>query len=356
MNAQPSLQDDLTGLQQEALEAIASASDAAALEQVRIKYLARSGSVPALMERLKSVSAQERPALGQAINTVKNAVQEAFASKQQSLSGTGTQEDFDATLPGRPVPTGSLHPLTQTRARAVEIFHRLGYVIADGPDVDFEYYNFDALNAPPDHPSRDAQDTFFLASPWQAQRTSHTPTHPGKILLRAQTSTVQVRATEGRQPPIRVVAPGRCYRRDEIDATHGMSFHQMEGMCVDEGITVGHLKGTLEFFFRELMGKDLEFRWRPHFFPFTEPSFEVDCRRPGKKIRGKEWLEICGCGMTDPNVLEGVGIDSEKYTGFAFGFGLERVAMLTHSIPDLRLFLENDVRFLSQFGDGSANA
>jgi phenylalanyl-tRNA synthetase alpha chain len=210
--------------------------------------------------------------------------------------------------------------------------------------VEYEHYNFDALNTPPDHPARNEQDTFYLNSKFEMRNAKW-----GRLLLRTQTSPVQIRTMERTAPPVRIIAPGRCFRRDEIDATHGLSFHQMEGLVVGEDVTLAQLKGTLEFFFRELLGSDLKFRFRPHFFPFTEPSFEVDCARPGSQVKGKEWLEIAGCGMVDPNVLAAVGYDAEKYTGFAFGFGIERIAMMVHGIPDLRLFSENDVRFLKQF-------
>jgi phenylalanyl-tRNA synthetase alpha chain len=230
--------------------------------------------------------------------------------------------------------------LTQTLDRITDIFHRLGFALADGPEIETEHHNFDALNTLPDHPARDEADTFYLDLP---------PGPHGRWLLRTQTSPVQIRVLENRKPPIKIIAPGRCYRRDEVDATHGIFFHQVEGLCVGEGIGLPHLKGVLEFFFRELMGEGTKVRLRPHYFPFTEPSFEVDCSIPGKTFRGKEWLEIAGCGMVHPKVLRGVGVDPEKFSGYAFGLGVERIAMVRHGIPDLRLFYENDVRFLKQF-------
>lgn len=247
---------------------------------------------------------------------------------------------MDPTLPGRPYPSGAVHVVTQTLDRITDIFHRLGFALADGPEIETEHHNFDALNTQPDHPARDEADTFYLDLP---------PGPHGRWLLRTQTSPVQIRVLENRKPPIKIIAPGRCYRRDEVDATHGIFFHQVEGLCVGEGIGLPHLKGVLEFFFRELMGEGTKVRLRPHYFPFTDPSFEVDCSIPGKTFRGKEWLEIAGCGLVHPKVLRGVGVDPEKFSGYAFGLGVERIAMVRHGIPDLRLFYENDVRFLKQF-------
>jgi len=246
----------------------------------------------------------------------------------------------DPTLPGRPTPSGAQHVVTQTLDRITDIFHRLGFALADGSEIETEHHNFDALNTQPDHPARDEADTFYLDLP---------PGPHGRWLLRTQTSPVQIRVLEKRKPPIKIIAPGRCYRRDELDATHGIFFHQVEGLCVGEGIGLPHLKGVLEFFFRELLGEGTKVRLRPHYFPFTEPSFEVDCSIPGKTFRGKEWLEIAGCGLVHPKVLRGVGVDPEKFTGYAFGLGVERIAMVRHGIPDLRLLYENDVRFLKQF-------
>ena len=344
------MQAEILTLKDEILRAIAAAQDADALEAVRIQYLARSGALPVLLEKLATVPKDQRPVVGRAANETKAAVQAAMEARKAELTASAAAADFDPTLPGRYEAPGSLHPILQVRDRAVEIFHRLGFALADGPDIENEAFNFDALNTLPDHPARNETDTFYLReegidpSPGLDGRTTG-----GRRLLRTQTSTVQIRSMLAQRPPLRVVSPGRCYRRDEIDATHGMSFFQMEGLVVEEGISLRDLKGTLEYFFRELLGEDLKFRFRPHFFPFTEPSFEVDCARPGSQVRGKEWLEICGCGMVDPAVFEQVGYDSERYTGYAFGFGIERIAMMLHAIPDLRLFTENDVRFLRQF-------
>jgi phenylalanyl-tRNA synthetase alpha chain len=344
------MQDEIIRLKEEILAAITGAADAAALEEVRIRYLSRNGSLPQLLEKMGAVPKEQRPVVGKAANEAKNVIATAYESRKAELTAAAEAADFDPTLPGRYEALGSLHPVLQVRDRAIEIFRRLGFALADGPDIENEAFNFDALNTPSDHPARNEQDTFYLKedglAPSQGLGSGSTG---GRRLMRTQTSTVQIRAMLERKPPIRVIAPGRCYRRDEIDATHGMSFFQMEGLVVDEGVTLADLKGTLEYFFRELLGEDLRFRFRPHFFPFTEPSFEVDCARTGSQVKGKEWLEISGCGMVDPEVFRQVGYDEEKYTGYAFGFGIERIAIMRHGIPDLRFFTENDVRFLRQF-------
>jgi phenylalanyl-tRNA synthetase alpha chain len=342
--------DEISSLRGTILATIAQAVDADALEAVRIQYLARSGALPVLLEKMGALPRDQRPVVGKAANEARQTVTAAFEARKAELSAVAEAEDFDPTLPGRYDAPGSLHPVLQVRDRAIEIFHRLGFALAEGPDIENEVFNFDALNTLPDHPARNEQDTFYLNEEGLAPSPGLDGTAPGgRRLLRTQTSTVQIRAMLAQKPPLRIVAPGRCYRRDEIDATHGASFFQMEGLVVGEGVTLADLKGTLEYFFRELLGSDLKFRFRPHFFPFTEPSFEVDCAREGSQVKGRDWLEICGCGMVDPDVFKQVGYDAENYTGYAFGFGLERVAMMLHGINDLRLFGENDVRFLRQF-------
>jgi len=344
------MQDEIISLQKEILAAIAGAASADALEAVRIQYLARSGSLPLLLEKMSTVPKDQRPVVGKAANEAKNSVAAAYEARKSDLTAAAEAADFDPTLPGRYDAPGSIHPVLQVRDRAIEIFRRLGFALADGPDIENEVFNFDALNTPPEHPARNEQDTFYLNETGLApSRGLNDQSLGGRRLMRTQTSTVQIHAMLKQPPPLRIIAPGRCYRRDEIDATHGMSFFQMEGLVVDEGVTLGDLKGTLEYFFRELLGDDLKLRFRPHFFPFTEPSLEYDCSRPGKEIKGKEWLELGGCGMVDPEVFRHVGYDAEKYTGYAFGFGLERIAIMRHGIPDLRYFSENDVRFLRQF-------
>jgi phenylalanyl-tRNA synthetase alpha chain len=342
--------DEIISLKEQILAAISAAADADALEAVRIQYLARSGSLPLLLEKMASVPREQRPVVGKAANETKNVVAAAYEARKAELTAAAESADFDPTLPGRYEAPGSLHPVLQVRDRAIEIFRRLGFALADGPDIENEVFNFDALNTPLDHPARNEQDTFYLKEEGLAPSLGLDGKTPGgRRLMRTHTSTVQIHTMLRQPPPLRIIAPGRCYRRDEIDATHGMSFFQMEGLVVDEGVTLGDLKGTLEYFFRELLGDDLKLRFRPHFFPFTEPSMEFDCSRPGKQIKGKDWLELGGCGMVDPAVFEQVGYDSEKYTGYAFGFGIERIALMCHGIPDLRFFTDNDVRFLRQF-------
>lgn len=332
---------DLLHLREQALAELAQVKSPNTLEAWRITYLSRQGRLPALLERMKDLSKEERPAIGRIANEVKNTLQTAFDEKKNSLETNSTSSPLDPTLPGRQPLARPRHILRQTLERMIRIFHRMGFALADGPDIETEFHNFDALNTPPNHPARNEQDTFYL----------HLNDVPGqgRRLLRSQTSPVQIRVMQSQPPPIRIIAPGRCYRRDEIDATHGAFFHQMEGLYVAAGVSLADLKGTLEFFLREFLGSSIEVRFRPHFFPFTEPSFEVDLRRPGQTVRGKEWLEICGCGMVDPAVFNHCGIDPERYTGFAFGLGIERMTMMLHGIPDLRLLTENDHRFLAQF-------
>ncbi|MEM1059897.1 MAG: phenylalanine--tRNA ligase subunit alpha [Verrucomicrobiota bacterium] len=351
------MQEKIDALQAEVLAAIQAAENPAALEEVRVAYLSRNGQVPALLAGMKDVPKEERPIVGKRINELKSAVEAAFDGRKSALEdAAGEGGDHDPTLPGRMPPHGTLHPVLALRDRCIAIFRRLGYALAEGPDIDTEWHNFDALNTPADHPARNEQDTFYLD---ETGLDSLPPLEPagegpapalGRRLLRTHTSTVQIRTMLRQKPPVRIIAPGRCYRRDEIDATHLMSFTQCEGLAVDEGVSLADMKGTLEFFFRELLGPDIVIRFRPHFFPFTEPSFEFDISRPGQTIKGKQWLELGGCGMVDPEVLIAVGIDPEQYTGWAFGFGLERLPLVLHAIPDIRAFVENDVRFLQQLG------
>ena len=337
----PSSSLNFEGILTQALAELSAAKDSSSLQAWRARYLGRQGEAQKLLDGLKSVPAAERPVAGKAANDFRKALEEAWATKGEGEStATAANPGVDPTLPGRPYPSGAVHVVTQTLDRITDIFHRLGFALADGPEIETEHHNFDALNTQLDHPARDEADTFYLDLP---------PGPHGRWLLRTQTSPVQIRVLENRKPPIKIIAPGRCYRRDEVDATHGIFFHQVEGLCVGEGIGLPHLKGVLEFFFRELMGEGTKVRLRPHYFPFTEPSFEVDCSIPGKTFRGKEWLEIAGCGLVHPKVLRGVGVDPEKFTGYAFGLGVERIAMVRHGIPDLRLLYENDVRFLKQF-------
>ncbi|MEM9444619.1 MAG: phenylalanine--tRNA ligase subunit alpha [Verrucomicrobiota bacterium] len=334
--------EELQKIQTEAQQELSSVKDASALEQWRIKFLSRQGLLPKTLEGMKDVPKEQRPEVGKISNQVKSTLQSAFDDKKEDLeAGSDEDQSFDPTMPGAPVRQGSLHVLTQVQDRMIQIFRRMGFALAEGPEIETEYNNFDALNTPEDHPARNEQDTFYVKL----------PDHPveGRHLLRTHTSTVQIRTMKTQKPPIQIIAPGRCYRRDEIDATHGVYFHQMEGLLVDEGVSLSDLKGVLEYFFHEFLGPDTLVRFRPHFFPFTEPSFEVDFSKPGLKIRGKEWTEIAGCGLVDPAVFSAVDIDPQAYSGFAFGMGIERMAMIIHEIPDLRLFSENDIRFLKQF-------
>ncbi|MGC3988696.1 MAG: phenylalanine--tRNA ligase subunit alpha [Chthoniobacteraceae bacterium] len=335
------MDQQLEELRTSALAEITAAGDEATLEAARVKYLGRSGSITAASEGMRTVSKEDKPRIGKLLNEVRQAVTSAIDERKAALLANADQAAFagvDLTLPGTVPAVGSLHPITQLLDRAVQIFRRMGFALADGPDIEDEFHCFDALNTPADHPARNEQDTFYFTD--------------GR-LLRTHTSTVQIRTMEQSAPPIRIIAPGAAYRRDEIDATHLAQFTQMEGLYVDEGVSVADLKGTLEFFFRELFGPDAEFRFRPHFFPFTEPSYEVDIKAAAL---GGRWLEICGCGMVDPAVFNQVNgsrgdlaYDPEKYTGFAFGFGLDRLAMILSGTPDIRYFTQNDLRFLKQF-------
>ena len=331
------MESEIAALQTAAVAAIATAPDARTLEDARIKYLGKQGEITRLSEGMRHVAKEDRPRLGKALNELRQAVTAALDGRTSELAAAADATalaSLDITLPGTRQPQGSLHPLTQLLDRAVQIFRRMGFILADGPDIETEWHCFDALNTPADHPARNEQDTFYL---------------PDGRLLRTHTSTVQIRVMESQPPPVRIISPGAAYRRDEVDATHLAQFTQMEGLYVDRHVSVADLKGTLEYFFRELFGPGTETRFRPHFFPFTEPSFEVDCSRTGSQVKGREWLEICGCGMVDPAVFEQVGYDPEKYTGYAFGFGIERIAIMRYGIPDLRFFTDNDVRFLRQF-------
>ena len=335
------MQAELHQLQQESLAAAEAAADGASLKEVRVHYLGKAGAISCLSEKMRHLSKEERPVIGQLLNQLRVAFTEALEAKEKVLQEQEDAKAFsalDASLPGTGAVLGGLHPLTLLTDRAVQIFRRLGFAIAEGPDIDTEWHCFDALNTPADHPARNEQDTFYL---------------PDGRLLRTHTSTIQIRSMEESLPPLRIIAPGAAYRRDEIDATHLSQFHQMEGLCVAPGISLADLKGTLEFFFREFFGPETECRFRPHFFPFTEPSFEIDVR--SSSLTGK-WMELAGCGMIDPAVFEAVNqsrgdtaYDPEKVNGFAFGFGLDRLAMSLTGISDIRMLTENDLRFLQRF-------
>jgi phenylalanyl-tRNA synthetase alpha chain len=296
------------------------------------------------MKQLGTLSKEEKPAAGKLINLAKVEIESALASRREQLELAAAlpAEPTDFTLPGRRRPLGKLHPLTQVTEDIVRAFRKLGFAVAEGPEIEDEYHCFDALNTPADHPARDAQDTFYVSPvPGGADGQSS--------LLRTHTSSVQIRVMKSQPPPVRILVPGRVYRRDNADATHNPTFHQIEGLYVDRNVTVGDLKGTVEFVFKELMGSDVKIRFRPHYFSYTEPSFEIDFTSALVKKMGKDWLEIAGCGMVHPQVFENVGYDPEVWTGWAFGFGIERIAMLRYGINDIRLFYENDGRFLKQF-------
>ncbi|HEY6229233.1 MAG TPA: phenylalanine--tRNA ligase subunit alpha, partial [Verrucomicrobiae bacterium] len=353
--------EQIEPLKQAALTELRAAQDLTALEQARVNYLGSHGKFTALMKQLGSLPKEEKPAAGKTINIVKGELEAALAQRrgQLELKDAWPKEPTDFTLPGRRRPLGKLHPLTQVTEDIVRSFRKIGFVIADGPEIEDEYHCFDALNTPADHPARDTQDTFYLStsaperghsSPQQAGNSlpstlnSQLPT-----LLRTHTSSVQIRVMEKQQPPVRIIVPGRVYRRDNADATHNPTFQQVEGLYVDRNVTVGDLKGTVDFVFKELMGSETKIRFRPHYFSYTEPSFEIDFSSPLTRKMGKEWLEIAGCGMVHPQVFENVGYDPETWTGWAFGFGIERIAMFRYGINDIRLFYENDLRFLKQF-------
>src|SRR5436190_2127043 len=334
---------ELEQLRDAALTEIAAASDEQTLEAARVRYLGRAGSISAWADRMKSLSKDEKPVVGKLLNEARTSVTAAITKASENLRSAKEASDLanlDISLPGTARELGSLHPLTQILDRGIGIFRRMGFALAEGPDVETEWHCFDALNTAPDHPARNEQDTFYL---------------PDGRVLRTHTSTVQIRTMESAPPPIRIIAPGAAYRRDEVDATHSAQFHQIEGLYVDENVSVADLKGTLEFFLRELFGSDSQIRFRPHYFPFTEPSFEIDVKSQASK-GGEKWMEVCGCGVVHPAVFEEVNrarkddaYDPEKWSGFAFGLGMDRLAMILFGVPDIRIFAQNDLRFLRQF-------
>jgi phenylalanyl-tRNA synthetase alpha chain len=342
--------DQIEPLKQAALAELRAAPDLAALEQARVNNLGSNGKFTALMKQLGALPKEEKPAAGKAVNSAKVDLEAALAQcrGELELKAALPQEPTDFTLPGRRRVVGKLHPLTQVTEDIVRSFRKIGFVVADGPEVEDEYHCFDALNTPADHPARDTQDTFYLQNPAPDAASSTLNPQPS-TLLRTHTSSVQIRVMAKQQPPVRIIVPGRVYRRDNADATHNPTFNQVEGLYVDRNVTVGDLKGTVEFVFKELMGSETRIRFRPHYFSYTEPSFEIDFSSALTRKMGKEWLEIAGCGMVHPQVFENVGYDPETWTGWAFGFGIERIAMIRYGINDIRLFYENDVRFLKQF-------
>ncbi len=339
------MQNKLNEIQSNALAEINAVSDRNELEALRVKYLGKKGELTAILRGMGSLSPEERPVIGATANVVRQAIEQAIESKEKSLSDKElnerlSAEKLDITLPANEKRIGVLHPLRQTENRMREIFLGMGFEIVEGPEVESTHNNFDALNAPADHPSRDETDTFYLSE---------------NVVLRTQTSPVQIRAMQTRRPPIRIISPGRVYRCDPADATHSPMFHQLEGLVIDKHITLGDLKGTLDLFARSMFGEGTKTRFRPHNFPFTEPSVEVDfscfvCGGKGCRLcKGEGWIEMLGAGMVHPNVLAGCGIDPDVYSGFAFGVGIERVAMRKYGIDNMRLLYENDIRFLEQF-------
>jgi len=339
------MQAQLNELKTKSLTAIAQADSSKALEEIKISIFGKKGELTALLKSLGTMSKEERPAFGAMVNEVRQELEAAFEARKSAVSEAEllsrlANEQIDVTMPGSRRARGVLHPLTQVIEEANEIFLGMGYEIVTGPDIETIYYNFDALNHSPGHPARDAQDTFY--------------TEDG-FVLRTSTSPMQVRVMEAGKLPIRVIAPGKVFRSDPVDATHSPVFHQLEGLVVDKGITMGDLKGTLLMFAKELFGDNARFRFRPHYFPFTEPSAEMDascfaCDGKGCRIcKGEGWIELLGCGMVHPNVLKMSGIDPVVYSGFAFGMGLDRLAMQRFNISDMRLLFENDVKFLQQF-------
>lgn len=339
------MKDALLKIEAIAREELSKVSDTKALEELRVKFLGKKGELTAILKQMGKLSAEERPVIGQLANKVRADIEEAIANRVKEVKAQMTEkklkeEALDVTLPGSKKNIGKLHPLNIVMNEIEEIFMGMGFDVADGPEVEYDYYNFEALNLPPDHPARDTQDTFYITD---------------NILLRTQTSSVQVHVMEEKKPPIRIISPGRVYRSDAVDATHSPLFHQIEGLVVDKGITMADLVGTLELLMKRLYGDDCKIRLRPHHFPFTEPSAEVDvmCFNCGGKgcsmCKDEGYIELLGAGMVHPKVLANCGIDPEVYSGFAFGLGLERVVMRRYGINDMRLLYENDLRFLNQF-------
>ena len=347
------MKQQLEAIEKKALEAFAAAADPAELEALRVKFLGKKGELTAVLKKMGTLSPEERPVMGQIANQIRANIETDLEEKKQKLAAKALDlklraEALDVTMPGAEVPLGHRHPMSIVLDEMKEIFIGMGFDVVDGPEVELESYNFTKLNTPAGHPARDRQDTFYT-------------TEDDQVLLRTQTSPMQIRVMESRKPPIRIISPGRVYRKDEVDATHSPMFHQMEGLVIDEGITMADLKGSLTQMVKLLYGEDSVVRFRPHHFPFTEPSCEVDVRcfkceghgeidgRTCPTCHGEGWIEILGAGMVHPKVLAGCGIDPEKYSGFAFGCGVERMTMNRFAINDLRLIFENDVRFLSQF-------
>ena len=352
------MNDKLLAIKQKAEVEIAKAQTAHDINNLRSHFIGKKSELNDFMKQLGSLSPEERPAFGKQINDIKVAIEQLLAAAEVRIDTMLYQNSiqssqFDYTMPGRPYKIGSLHPITQVFHKIEDVFISMGYQIAEGYDIEDEFHNFDALNTPKDHPARNLADTFYIENAQQSGDRSDTASN--ELLLRTHTSTVQIRVMENYAPPIKVVSPGRCYRNDKFDMTHSPVFHQIECLAVDIGLSFADLRDTMNTCVKKMFGSDCKFRFRPHFFPFTEPSAEVDiscfnCAGKGcPTCKNSGWIEIAGAGMVDPNVFKQVGIDSEKYSGFAFAFGIDRMAMLTYHIPDIRLLYENDLRFLRQF-------
>ena len=334
------MKEQLRAISERAANALKEVKAQSELEELRVAYLGKKGELTSILKQMGKLSAEERPAMGQLANAVRSEIEAKIAEKTALIKKA--EQTLDISLPGKKGKKGGLHPLNTVLKDMINIFQSMGFDVVDGPEIETEYYNFEALNVPADHPARDMQDTFYVGD---------------GLILRSQTSATQIRTMENRKPPIRMICPGRVYRADDVDATHSPVFHQIEGLVVDKGITMCDLKGTLEQFAREIYGSDTKVKFRPSFFPFTEPSVEVDvsCSECGGKgcrvCKGSGWIEILGAGMVHPRVLERCGIDPEEYSGFAFGIGLDRLTTTRYKISDIRLLFENDIRFLSQFDD-----
>ena len=346
------MDEDLSRIVREAETSAAAVSTRAALEEAKARFFGPSGAFTAFRKKIADLPKEEKPAFGKRVNELKTGLETVFEDAARRVE----EEEFrrrlgpavDPSLPSPDPPRGCAHPLAQTRERIVSIFRKAGFSVVEGTDVETEYFCFDALNTPPDHPARDLQDTYYLRS--DARLSNVEKRDPAeRHLLRTHTSSTQIRTMLANPPPIRIVSPGRCFRRDTADATHSANFHQVEGLYVDRGVTVRDLKAILDYFVRELLGPDAKTRFRPHFFPYTEPSFEVDFSSEHLGKVGSKWIEIMGCGMVDPAVFEAVGYDPAEVSGFAFGMGVERVAMNLYGIDDIRHFYQNDERFLRQF-------
>lgn len=339
------MKEQIAKIKENSITEVKESKDLKSLNDLKVKYLGKKGELTVVLRGMGGLAPEERPAIGSLVNQVRDELNIVFEEKEKELKREELQkkletENIDVTEPSKKMSLGSLHPITQIIQEVEEIFLGMGYQIADGPEVEKAIYNFDKLNTPPDHPARDIQDTFYITD---------------DILLRSQTSPVQARVMENQKPPIKIICPGAVYRSDDVDSTHSPVFHQIEGLVIDKNISMTDLKGTLEMFAKKCLGENTKIRFRPHHFPFTEPSAEADvscfvCGGKGCRVcKNEGWIELLGCGMVHPNVLKNCGIDPEEYSGFAFGFGVERIAMAKFGIEDMRLLFENDVRFLKQF-------